>query len=649
MRPPFCSDFLTGPDLSFSEKQIHIMYIDIEREARTNGEFRHGLEQRQAALRSLERQAIENPTALAGAQEALRDFISYCNWNLAFLAGHFWPNYPKGEPLSFADYPYTFQMFELQVGGFMVFRGSRQIGKSTVFCCRQQMLAWLISGLKTMYIVPRKDQLKTYHDRMAEIERAMRGFRERREITGRKIRKNLDLKEFENGSSIEMVYVHTTASNVRGKSADELLFDENQDFDPDLEIEVGQIQSASVMPLTIYAGTSLTTDTMLEKKWSDSSQGYWHMSCGCGHENVPLLEEKVLDMIQPAGLSCAGCSRLLDVRNGRFVHHMPRAFDLGRRGFHVPQVINPRVLNNKVRWADIHRRSLRQGGDRKFLQEILGIPVADGEREITREQLVAICTLGDNLPDLCRKAQQHSYDFVVSGCDWGGSDYLPAQHIKISTTVHVIMGITAEGKFDILYMRRYSGMNYDDIVGDILHNHEVYRGTALASDFGVGAVYNSKLREKIPPQRHLVFGYVGPNTALLSEPKQAHMFNQWSLNKTESLSFTFDAIRSRRIRCFAWEFAEEYLSDCLNLFRAPGEKASSGSGNAGAAATFIYRAHPSKPNDTLMAINYCYMLGKILLREPMFADGSLKIRLEQQLFCGSDDLYFANGPHAFSG
>ena len=134
--------------------------------------------------------------------------------------------------------------------------------------------------------------------------------------------------------------------------------------------------------------------------------------------------------------------------------------------------------------------------------------------------------------------------------------------MKISTTVHVILGVLpGTGKIDILHIRRYSGMNYDDIVGDILHSHQVYRGNAIASDFGVGAVYNSKIREKIPPEKHLIFGYVGPDSHLLSEPKQAHMFNQWSLNKTESISLTFEAIRQARIRCFSWDIAEEYLTD----------------------------------------------------------------------------------------
>jgi len=215
-------------------------------------------------------------------------------------------------------------------------------------------------------------------------------------------------------------------------------------------------------------------------------------------------------------------------------------------------------------------------------------------------------------------------------------------HIQV---VHVIMGVCAgTGEFDILHMRRYHGMGYDDIAGDIVQNHLLYGGFALASDFGVGAVYNSRLREKIPPERHLVFNYVGPACDLICEPKGPHMFNQWSLNKTESISLTFDAVRRKRIRCYAWPYAGEYLTDFLNLFRAPGEGSSTGHG--GGASTFVYRAHPSKPNDTLMATNYAYMLGKIALGESMFADSALKLRLENTL---TSDFMLGNLPGAFSG
>ena len=110
---------------------------------------------------------------------------------------------------------------------------------------------------------------------------------------------------------------------------------------------------------------------------------------------------------------------------------------------------------------------------------------------------------------------------------------------------------------------------------------------------------------------------------------------------------TFEAIRHQRIRCFDYELAQHYLQDFLNLFRTPGER-SQQSGSSGGGTTFIYRSHPSKPNDALMATNYAFMLGKLLLGEPMLADLSVKIRLENSLLCGSSDLYLTNLPGAFS-
>jgi hypothetical protein len=91
---------------------------------------------------------------------------------------------------------------------------------------------------------------------------------------------------------------------------------------------------------------------------------------------------------------------------------------------------------------------------------------------------------------------------------------------------------------------------------------------------------------------------------------------------------TYEAVRQKRIRCFDWQYASEYLTDFLNLFRTPAEASS----NGGGATTFVYRSHPSKPNDTLMAINYAYMLGKILLGEAMFADSSLNWTVKRS--CG---------------
>ncbi len=91
------------------------MHLDIEYEVRTNEVFRNGLQQRIGRWAKLEAIALENRSYSEESQTALWDVIKYCNLNLAFLAPYFWPSYPKNKPLSFADFPFAFQMFEVRL------------------------------------------------------------------------------------------------------------------------------------------------------------------------------------------------------------------------------------------------------------------------------------------------------------------------------------------------------------------------------------------------------------------------------------------------------------------------------------------------------------------------------------------------------
>jgi len=113
------------------------MYVDLEYEARTNGEFRHRLNQLLCEIERCYDPAQRDSSNFSRYQEALAAFVKFCNFNSVFLTPHFWPRYLRDEPLNFADFPFAWPMFAIQLGGFMVFRGSRQISKSTSFCCRQ--------------------------------------------------------------------------------------------------------------------------------------------------------------------------------------------------------------------------------------------------------------------------------------------------------------------------------------------------------------------------------------------------------------------------------------------------------------------------------------------------------------------------------
>jgi hypothetical protein len=420
----------------------------------------------------------------------------------------------------------------------------------------------------------------------------------------------------------------TDTQEARSKTTDEALFDEAQLLDPDFLPDIEQCQKASRMPTTIYAGTSTTTDSLLETKFLESSQsawllrapGYHSQSAGQGWLNCSDKDD-VLKAIQPQGLTNPATGSVIDVTDGRFVHQIQSNFEQGYLGFHIPQIIIPDYANIPQKWMEIWN-AFQSYDIKKFLQEILGIPTEEGMREITTQDLKNICVLPETPETLKQLASSNSgrYKYTVSGCDWGGSDYNPATKTKVSFTVHVILGICWDGSIEILHIRQYAGMDYRSIANQICEDHKAYNCVGIASDFGVGAAYNMLLRENpiIRPERHFIFGYVGPQSALIKAPSSGPgWFNQYSLNRTESITSLYQAIKSRRFRCYAWELAQERLSELLNLYRVPTETVG---GNSG----FRYQRHGSKADDTLHAINFAFCLARIILNEPIIEDPALR-------------------------
>jgi hypothetical protein len=593
-------------------------YVDIEWNARTKPEFREKLDFYARRMTQLERAAVSDPLSQTKLTNTLHDFMKFCNYNSGFLTGYFFPRYPRSTPMTLVDRPYAFSMFNIQIGGYTVLRGSRQIGKSVSLGGRQLITTHILPGFRSLYITPHTEQLKTYADKLREMERAFRFFDNKS-----KFRKNLYYKEFDKGGMIKLVYVLTSAASVRGNSADELLFDEYQNFDITLEPEVLEIQKASDMPVRVFAGTSLTTDTALEAKYAASSQAVWMIRCGCGHWLNTGDKDVVVDLIQPKGVTCPKCSRVQDVRLGQYVHTDQEMLRNMQLGFHIPQIIVPFFTEDPVRWAEIYNKKVSGGDYRKFLQEVLGIPTEEGEREITQQHLKDMCVL--NMEECQAKAKRGQYLLVVSGCDWGGSDYIADLRTKASYTIHTVLGVNHDGTIDIIHFREYSGMDYRSVADDIVRNHYALQGEALASDFGVGQLYNMLLRERIKNvHKHLVFGYVGPSSAALSEPVGEHMFNQYSLNRTEAITSLYDAIKQRRIRCFEWQKSNRYLMDFLNLFRTPSESTTG-------ATSFTYRRHGSKTDDSLHAVNFAYVLARVLLNEPLINDRMLREKIMANL------------------
>lgn len=583
-------------------------YHDLARLARDDPGFRNRILQASQDL---------NTSKGTDASKAIHKVLKASHYNLGFLLPYLFPNFmgPK-EPLSLSRRPFAFPIFAPLLYGFLVLKGSRQISKSTNLVAKQLAVTNLFNTV-SVYMAPHTEHIRTYSNKLAEMYRNFRYAH-----PGKGMKNNQYYKEFASGGRIEIYRVLTSAAHMRGKTADELDFDEYQLFDIRLEGEISQLQRTSERPTTIYSGTSTTIDSPLEIRYQQSSGGVWMMRSPNGKDYIDCSDPKlVIKMIRKEGLTCPYTDRLIqDPLDGIWEHARPHlARDKNLLGLHIPQFLIPDFLTPQE-WPKIFNY-LRDYGDTRTLQEVGGISVEQGDREITMRDLQEMCDLPFADQEEIQKwaKVKPRYKVIISGCDWGGSDYQMARGAKTSYTVHVVIGVYGDGKIDILHMQRHSGMEYDEIASKIMKKHLELGGTAIASDYGAGYAYNTFLHRdpRVTPTKHFVWEYNAPYTAMIKKPQYQQFPTHFMLNKTESITQVLEALKKKRIRCFSWATAQPLLGDILNSFRVHAE-------TRHGRQYFLHIRNPAKPDDTLHALNFAYVLARLILKEPMFDDPALR-------------------------
>lgn len=599
-------------------------YFDLGRKLKLNRSFR---EKVTGQLREIK--------ALKGDQERRGDLrkkifehLETCNYNAATLVPFYFPRSEEPKALTLLDRPYTIPLMDMRMNSQVTLLTGRQVGKSSTLIIRNRIMSDIVSNYGVLYVAPHPTHLKTFVNRYRKMEAWFQY-----PVTNRKFRNNLDRKENPNGAITEMVHALDDATPLRGKSADEVDIDEYQSFDPSHEYELRQVMRASKFKNSIRTGTALTVDNPLNIKFEEGSQGRWVIRCAHGHYTNMGVADHVLRCIRPDGMYCVPCrtkglKTKINPMDGFYDHAYPGRADEGHVSIHAPQLIVPAYVNDPVEWLTIYD-DFTSYPEARFLQEVAGIATDAATREITREDLMAICDndLG-NYEQRKQRARDGYYRWIISGCDWGGSDHNAATKTKQSYTYHCIIGITAAGRIDILHFEQHSGMRYEVIAEKIAIQHAAFRGNALASDFGAGQAYNMLMRKHMPASRHFVFNYTAPNTAALATPAHDHMFNQFSLNKTEAITTLYLAIKSARIRCFGWSEAMPHLMQFLNLARVPVDKEYS--------SMFKYIRHGVNPDDALHACCFAFAMLRVVINEGIVVDPSLRAEIARRVSVSGD-------------
>lgn len=490
---------------------------------------------------------------------------------------------------------------------------------STGLCGAELFKFNIIPNYGSLYLTPLKEQSKTIADKLMDMQRG--SIYPPEYYAKRHYRNNMYYKESPLGGSIRLLHILTDPSKVRGLSVQAVVIDEAQDFDPEHLPEINQVQkNFRDSRTTLFAGTSKDLDTCLEQQFRLGSGGVWHIPCSCKdkwHSMAPDDHEMIRAYLSVDGMVCPhDKSRRLYPMLGEFVHERPSRLRVNMPSFHLPQVVVPEYAHGKG-FVDIWKDYLRYPW-KKFLMEVWGIAVESGMTELTERDLKRCCTDYTFAQTQQRYfSGKQRYVQIISGVDWGGSDWEPAYRSKLSYTVHTIWGLKGDGTMDLLYAFRYEGMDYREIAGTIVENHVKFKGFAIGTDNGGGLYYNHHLRDcgRIPTERLVHFQYTDTKLVLdrIQGPAGSNIL---SLHRTDSISALIEDVKTRKINWPRWDESSGFALDFLNSRRNITET------NTGR-TMMRYIKHGAKADDFMQSANYACMMKRIINREPLIPNAQI--------------------------
>ena len=488
------------------------------------------------------------------------------------------------------------EFFDREYARDTIILAGRQISKSMSLSRSEILDCVTTPNFQILYVAPLQSQAQRYstlYIKEAIISCPFAVKLQQKEYEGiladTKIMKAVGHQSFANGAGLQLMYAKTSPDRARGIMADRIDFDEVQDQLFDTVPIITQSLKASRYGIRKFTGTAKTLDNTIERLWQQSSKNEWIMKCPhCGYDNIPNKDGGIERMPQKDGMHCVNprCRGLLDVRNGRWVPFHPDRNDVFR-GYHVPQVVVPFMVENPVNWGLIWN-DIQKLPPALVMQEVFGISESSGSRIIdethVRKQstLPTMSVLRDNLD---------RYVMTLSGVDWGGAE-------ENSFTVHVIIGIRSDGRVDVLYAQRYHAFDPDRMYVNIAKAHHLYHCSFMAADYGLGFQNNLIMMNRFGI-RVVQMNFVRQNTPL--QFNQTNRGNErWSIDKTSALRAMFMAIKYGRIYFPPYLEFEPYTADLLSPFEHIIE--SSG------LTHIVYLRDPARPDDFAMALCFVLMM-----------------------------------------
>jgi hypothetical protein len=497
----------------------------------------------------------------------------------------------QGKPYTLHDhYPFS-PLFRTRMPRNLVLKTGRQVSKSTSLAAHGVLLSNCIPYFRQLYVTPRYEQIRRFSNNY------VRPFIDLSPIrnlwSGTSTENSVLQRSFRNRSMMIFSFAMLDADRCRGISADAISFDEIQDMDPDHIPIIKESLSYSEYGITKFAGTPKSTSNSLEGFWQKSSQAEYIIPCrngGCGHWNIPSMEFHLDAMIGPLhdfisekcpGTVCFKCRKPIYPRHGHWLHrYRDRRWSFA--GYHVPQIIMPLHYANRAKWAELLAKREGWGNTpiNVFYNEVLGEAVDAGQKLVSETELRAASVLPwrnkPNTPDIDMLRRLSHYQTRVLAADWGGGG-----EEGVSFTSLALLGFTPDGKIDVLWGKRLvASQEHLREAIECLHWLKAFRCHLFVHDYtGAGVVRETVLVQAgFDLSRVMPISYVraASRNLLKYEPASPlHNRDRYTLDKTRSLLYTFQAIKLGLLRFFQYDKINDdergLISDFLALVEEKNE------------------------------------------------------------------------------
>ena len=486
----------------------------------------------------------------------------------------------RGQPIDLDRRPWLHHIYDQPFveypGGryrrkmLMIF--GRQCEKSTTIGNMLLSMSNLVPYLRSLYISASDIQMREFSDERlrAVINDSEKLMKLTRAVDGKAETQNVQTKRWRNQSKILLRSVYRSADRARGISADNLGVDEIQDIYTDVLPVIEETQFASDLeggPIALYAGTPKTFDNSLEIYWSRfSTQNEWAVKClACRHHNVIEIEN-----ITPKGLVCIKCRKPIDpMRNGQWAR-------LGRQdapweGFRVPQPVviyayahKPLVFERK--WRDLVQKQTQYTRS-KFQNEVMARSYDSGTKPVSFEEVRRCCLPDRSFVKPEEITRQLKATHTYAGVDWGTGDE--------SFTIISIWRYDAEGRFSLIFAKRYEGVEADPdhTIQDMIQWFRKFNVNRIGADWGFGFHANPKLMKAFGANKVLTYYHAGSQKEKVKWDKLGMKF---VTHRTRVLGDVFNIIKrgpvSGGVAFTNWDEFETFANDLLAVVQENNEK-----------------------------------------------------------------------------